>query len=403
MAEEKKPKIDLKARLGKTSAGQVPPGPTPAPGAVIPAPTASVPGAMPAPASSPSRTPPPPAVGVPIGPPPFTPSGRPAPIDPSNPLAAVAAPPAPRSAPAVSMAPAPARIEIDEASIAEARKGALKQGVLIGAIMAAVFGAIGYFAGGAQEQAAGRSKAAQDAVSLAADAEKAKATLKELADKVDQGRTMLVKERKFPSALAKELGGINVAFDGTELAGRRFSGFSTETTSGLVDFITSVQELNDRKDLVVTMLSKLEKPISEQLAGAGGSKVQHVVLLDKDPSQNTFAILAPLTQPIEINPARITMPNDFTAVNPLNKQVVTASNYKKGDPAKNAVYVLPKSFDGACPSETAGAIAQLATQLGRLVGDIRGAGNEQEFAAPDQKAGLLERADRLIDGLKKVK
>src|SRR5450755_680501 len=91
MADEKKPKIDLKARLGKASTA------TPPPGTVIP---------VPVPKPTASRPPPPGGLGgglpgVPIGPPsPF--GSQPPPIDPSNPLAAVAQVyrPPPPSAPA---------------------------------------------------------------------------------------------------------------------------------------------------------------------------------------------------------------------------------------------------------------------------------------------------------------
>ena len=38
--------------------------------------------------------------------------------------------------------------------------------------------------------------------------------------------------------LAKDLSAINVDFDGTKLAGVRFSGFSQETTTGLIEFIS---------------------------------------------------------------------------------------------------------------------------------------------------------------------
>ena len=91
MAEEKKPRIDLKARLGKGGGATPPPagvGGIPAP---MPAPTPGVPAAMPAPSSSQNPRigggglPVPP--GIPVGPPPaYT---GPA-LDPSNPLAAVA-------------------------------------------------------------------------------------------------------------------------------------------------------------------------------------------------------------------------------------------------------------------------------------------------------------------------
>src|SRR5690349_7283534 len=121
MAEERKPKIDLKARLGKASGGAAP-SPGGAAGGAIPVPQR---GSRPPPA-----IPPPVLPGSPVGPP--SPFGQmegvtPA-IDPSNPLAAVAAPyrPAPTPPP-----PAPTRIEVDEASVHAARAGGRKQGLVM--------------------------------------------------------------------------------------------------------------------------------------------------------------------------------------------------------------------------------------------------------------------------------
>src|SRR5438045_1996856 len=121
MAEEKKPKIDLKARLGKASGAG-----TPAPG-VAGAPSF---GSRPPPA-----IPPPVVPGSPVGPPsPFgPPTGLGPAIDPSNPLAAVAAPYRPPQPPQPAAAQ---RIEVDEAQVQQARSGGRKQGIVAGAVLA---------------------------------------------------------------------------------------------------------------------------------------------------------------------------------------------------------------------------------------------------------------------------
>ena len=256
MAEEKKPKIDLKARLGKGAGGATPP--PPVAGIPVPAGGGGAPGGMaPVPQSSPSGAPggggglpvPP---GIPVGPPPAFGRMGGAAIDPSNPLAAAATPyraPAPPPPP-----PQPQRIEVDEMAVQEARKGARKQGLIAGLVAAAVLGAIGYIAGGAVETNKGRQKSVGDAKSLAGDVAKSRDQLKTIADKVEAGKNSLLKDKKFPDTLAKELGGINVDFDGNKLAGVRFSGFKQETTSNLIEYITSVQTLNDRKTAIIGKL-----------------------------------------------------------------------------------------------------------------------------------------------------
>jgi hypothetical protein len=290
--------------------------------------------------------------------------------------------------------------------VQEARKGARKQGLMAGLVAAAVLGAIGYIAGGAMETNKGRQKSVGDAKSLATDVAKSRDQLKTIADKVEAGKNSLLKDKKFPDTLAKELGGINVDFDGNKLAGVRFSGFPQETTSTLIEYITLVQTLNDRKTAIIGLLTRLQKPITEQLTAGQSTKIGYVVLFGKqDPSRNPFALLAPLQKPIEApNPTAIALPAEFTATDPLTRQNLSVPKYTKGDLDKpSAVYVLPKSIEAACPSETSGSIAQLGSQLSRVLTDIRG-----ETAAPggdvvtESKPGLTDRADKLVTSLNRV-
>jgi hypothetical protein len=411
MAEEKKPKIDLKARLGKGAGGPTPPPPT----AGIPVPAAVPSGALSgagavgnSPSSSPSGgagLPMPP--GIPVGPPPAFGKAPHMALDPSNPLAAAATPyraPAPAPPP---QPPAPQRIEVDEMAVQEARKGARKQGLIGGLVVAVVLGAIGYIAGGALEANKGRQRAVADAKSLATDVTKSREQLKSIGDKIEAGRNSLLKEKKFPDNLARELGGINVDFDGNKLAGVRFSGFPQETTSTLIEYITQVQSLNDRKTAIVGLLQRLQKPITEQLATGQKTNITYAVFLgQQDPSRNPFAMLVPLQKPIEAaNAGAISLPAEFTATDPITRQNIKAPKYTGGSLDKpSAIYVLPKSIEAAFPSETAGAMAQLGSQLGHVITEIRG-----EEAAPggdvvtESKPGLLERAEKLATALNRVK
>ena len=417
MAEEKKPKIDLKARLGKTALGQQTPAPAPAPGGIplpTPAPAAVSSGANHVPQAAPSSSPSPkvPPPGIPVGPPPGFGAGSAPALDPSNPLAAalgVAQPqarPAPRQAPSVP--PAPQRIEVDEIAVQEARRGARKQGLLAGLVGALVLGAVGYIAGNAAETSAARKRSVNDAKGLAKDVGAARETLKKLNDKVEEGRKSLG-ENKFPESLAKDLGGMNVDFDGGKLAGVRFSGYNQETVTLLFDFITAVEGINDRRVATANLLNRLEKPLKERFAAGGKSTINHVVLLgQRDPSSNAFAILAPLTKQIEFtNPRQISVPADMTATDPTRGTNVTLPTYKGGaiDEKKGAaIYVIPKSVEAACPSETAGQVLQLGGQLGKFVTEIKGEeAPKGGDVITETKPGLLEKADRLVKNLEAVR
>jgi hypothetical protein len=427
MADDKKPKIDLKARLGKSAAAA--PTPAPAPVAQVPQISPSgrpmpMPTSVPAPATSqppealgsygaaqgPGGIPIPPAMGssssfggIPV------PSGYVAPspgggggFDPSNPLAAAVAPyQGQRQAPA----PEPQRIEFDDQSIREANKGGRKQGIIIGTVFAVILGGVGYVAGGASEQSTGRSLAKAGALDLEANATKAQDQLKTLVAKMEAGKKQLISEHKFPEALSRDLGAINVDFDGKQLEGRRFSGFSTDTTRDLVEFITAVQGVNDRKLLIQGLLTKLQKPITEQLAIPEGQiKINYVVAVDKDPAGNVAGFLSHLAEPIAVTGQAVALPTEFTFANPGGSGNTKLPRYANGDIASKpaAIYIVPKTFDTMCPSATGGQIAQLGAQISSFIAELNGEGAADPNAVSDAKAGLIDRAGKLIKELDKV-
>ncbi len=392
MADEKKPKIDLKARLGKTQVGaQVPvPGGIPAPhagssaGMAVPPPTPTPGVAIPVP------------LGVPVGPPPFGGSSS-RDIDPSNPLAAVATPyRAPVTAPAPQAQPQ--RIEVDEATVHEARRGARRMGMVLSLVVGVMGVAIGYVAGGANEKSAARGKSKGDAAELAMKVDAARAKIKILGDKVEAGKNLLMRDHKYPTDLTKDLGAINVDFDGSQLAGRRFSGFPSATTQELVDFVTSVQSLNDRKLFLQNQLTKLQKPISEQLAGSSVS-INLMVVATKDGS----AILAALKDPIKIQGDQVALPKEFVFADPGGSGNGKIDKYNGGDLGKGAGFaVTPSSFNKVCPSETQGQIAQLGAALAGILREIQGEKQPAGDIVQDTKPGLIDRAETLASALKKV-
>ncbi len=384
MAEEKKPKIDLKARLGKNQPAAATPPPSPISSKPLGA--GPIGGGVPVPPGS--GVAPPPALGH-----------APATLDPSNPLAAAAQP---YRAPAPAPPPQPARIEVDEVAVKDAARGALKKGVMIGMVGAVLVGAVTFIAGGAQENSKGRQRSVADAKFLSGEVTKAKDQLKSMAEKMDAGRNTLVKDKKFPDTLAKDLGAMNIDFDGQKLGGVRFAAFQKETPGQLIEFITAVQTLNDRKLQIINLLNKLQKPLTDQLAQAGKANLIHVVVIDKDQSGN-LALLSALKEPLPLSAAP---PASYTVVNPLSKSASTINRYTGGDLSKAAaIPVVPKSFDANCPSETAGLAAQLASQINKFVVDIQGekAGPADPMGAVvDSKPHLIERAEKLETALKKI-
>ena len=396
MAEERKPKIDLKARLQKTQGipaapsgggGSLDQPPQSVPAPAIPAPMRSAPVSIPAPnlpgGGAAAETLGGLARGVSTGP--FRAQAEPAP------------PP-----------PQPQRIEMDESTVQAARKGAFKTALVAAVGVSLLFGGLGYVIGGAREKAAGHDQGTKDAHGLAEGVAKAKGTLETLKSKTEAARDALLKEGKFPDALATELGGLNVDFNGGALAGRRFSGFKFETTQELIGFVTAVQDVNDKKDALARALTRLQKPLTERLANAVGGKVtvSHVVVLgEKDPAGNGIAFLAPLSAPIVITPPKFDLPKEFNFIDPNSKKVASLEKYSGGPLAKPAAaYVVPKSLDAAFPSEASAGASQLGALMSGLISDIKGDDmGSSEAIVNDSKQGLLEKATKLETALKNVK
>jgi hypothetical protein len=396
MAEQQKPKIDLKSRLQKMgpSTGSAPPPPagSSVPPAGAPPVTRSV-----VPPTIPGASVPPPS-GVPA-------PGRPAPVlDPRNPLSAVAqgsfrAPPAAASSP---MMVQPQRIEVDEGAVHQARSGARKQGLVIGLVLAVGAGAVCWVGGSASQQGAARAQGVHDAHDLAADLTKAKETLDQLDKKLQAGARSITAERKFPEAMGQELSAVNVDFGGDKLFGRRFSGVPADTTRNLFDFITRVTALNDRKTLVVALLSKLQKPITEELKRPPGQlPLQYVLVVDKDaPAMGGF--LAPLAAPIGPESG---VPNELLFVNPRGSGNVKLPRLTGEKIPKEgaAITVVPNTFEKVCPSTQHGQIAQLVSSINSLIGEIEGQrAAEGGDVITETKAGLGDVALKLADALNKV-
>ncbi len=348
MSDEKKPKIDLKSRLQKVGGGG-----------------SAAPGGVPVP-----------------------PGGVPVPAGYGEPQAA-AAPSANESQ----------RIEIDESAVSEARAAArkgMRPLIIIGTVVGV---ALGFVSGTGYETkgAVGKSKA--DASELKKRVDTAKAQASTLADKLEAGRQSLLRERKFPDKLAADLRDAKIGFGGDELAMRRFSAFPSTATRDLVDFVTRVQSVNDKREFVQRLLTRLEKQIKAELAaGPAASNFRQVIVLDKDSLQKG-AFISVLSTPSKID----NVPPEFTFTGPTGKPAKLARLTDLKIPEKGgAVPVNPVSYNAICPSEAQGEIAQLIRQIGNLRNEVRPEKAASDPLEAEAEVGLVVRAERLSDALGKI-
>ncbi|MBX3181937.1 MAG: hypothetical protein KIT72_11245 [Polyangiaceae bacterium] len=375
MAEEKKPKIDLKARLGKkTIAG-------PATGAVPP------PVGIPKP------------VGVPA--PPFATGpaqpARPAPrVDASDPYAAIAADDAP-----VRAEPAAIKIEMSEEVVKAQKKGKLVL-VLIGVVGAAVGGLLGFTMGDRTASNAGAKRAIEDAARLAKEIDDANAEAEALAEVLQSAGSKLAAS-KFPEEEVSKLGSLRIGFSGANLASSNIGRFRGETVMLLVDYTSRAQEANAQKEKLQAVLSGSKKAITELLAESTAPKVRWSVYMQGGP-RGPWAIMQPLPEPFLVNDKDkkdFKWPDSFKIKD--GQKEFDLKRYSSGDPLRSSgdpfiIPVDPGSQGSVCPNDTMLRIRREVMSMQEILKGKKGTGADGE----DEKRGLVDAGATLVEQLKAI-
>jgi hypothetical protein len=256
-----------------------------------------------------------------------------------------------------------------------------------------------HLASPSDEQAAARAKAKEGAVALATNVATARDQLSAMVQAMESGQRLLAADRKFPVTLAHELEAIHIEFDARQLGARSFVGFSPDIAADLVDFVTAVHAIKEKKQLIQLLLLKLEKPIAAQLARPPGQfSIEYAVAVDRDPAGNMAGFLVHLSEPIVMAAGgAIALPAQFTFADPAGGGSTALQTYKGGNLAAKpaAIYIVPKTFDRLCPTATAGQAPQLVAQIGSIIDDVKGVGD----ALGESRAGMIERANKLIKEL----
>jgi hypothetical protein len=385
MAE--KPKIDLKARLGKAQ------------GAGVPAPAApAVPGmgrsfsSAPAPAAG--SVPPPQigglgggSAGVPM--PPFAGSSAPT-TDAFG--ARVAASP-------LSRAPAPAtiKIELDEETMRAARKGGKRAG-----IFATITGIGGIVLGFAFGQRSSDAKVAQSALQgaqdLIGDIDKSQVKIKELGEKI-AAAVQDLKNKKYPEGFANDLGGLSIPFGADKLAGRNIGRFDPRTLTMLFNYTGDVEALNDRKDALKNLFSAQKAAIQAAIGSASNPKVSWSVFVQKSPAHGPVAVLAGIG-PTDAFPYKDGWPGKFKISN--GRELLEAERYNDGNvittsPEKKIV-AIPLDPDSVASSFPTDILSRITSELAKTDAVLSGNGTPGD----DNENGILKKGEILLTALKKI-
>ncbi len=378
MAE--KPKIDLKARLGKAQVG----GGVPAPAApVVPGMGRSFNSApSPQAASSPQHA----GAGVPM--PPFGGAASPT----TDAFGARVAPSL--RAPA---APSTIKIELDEETVRAARRGGKRAG-----IFATITGAVGIVLGWAWGNQSANAKVTQSALlgaqDLIGDIDKSQAKIKELGDKIAAAVNDL-KNKKYPEAFANDLGGLSIPFGADKLAGRNIGRFDPRTVSMLFDYTGDVEALNDRKDALKNLFSAQKAAIQAAIGAASNPKVSWSVFVQKSPAHGPVAVLASIG-PTDAFSYKDAWPGKFKISN--GRELVDAERYNAGEvftanPDKKII-ALPIDPDSVASSFPTDILSRITSELAKTSTILQGTGTPGD----DNENGIIKKGDTLLVALRRI-
>lgn len=373
MAEEKKPKIDLKARLGKKSVTG------PSGGGSIPPPVGiPKPAGIPAPPFGSSAT-----------------KSRPAPrIDASDPYAAIEAQAAP-----VRAEPAAIKIEMsDEVRQAQAR-GRSKV-IVLAAFTALIGGLIGFTFGGSVEKGKGTEAALEGAQLLVKDVESANAEVQKLADTLKAAREKLGKG-EYPEEAVSQLGSINIPFKGANLAGKSIGRFKADIVSALIDYAGATEEANDQKEKLQNILAGSKAGIQEFLDQQKKPKVRWTGMVINGPG-GPWISMSSAPKPFlvasdeKVDGKAYAWPDEIEVKD--GQQTVKVKRYTSGNPTGGDPQFLPVdpgSANTVCPSDV---LFKLRRELSDMETVLRGDHSDPT----EETVGLLERGQKLIEALKRI-
>lgn len=361
MNDQNKPKIDLKARLGKKTVS-TPSGPS------IPPPVVG------------SRP-----MGIPA--PPFS---APKSTDPysqmmgSVPPASAAPPPKPQAI----------KVEMSEEVVQEQKKQ-LKKGYAIAGITAIIGGIVGFLVGGSNETSNQQKIAARDATELAKEVTKATDAAEQLADVVKSIKEKIA-SGKFPEEEATKLGGLRIPFEGANLGLRVIGRFNKEVNRGLISLANLSEKANSNTEDLQRLLSGSRKALDDAFSLKDKPKVTWGAMVSGGPS-GPWATLTALPEPFAAKSDDKKEWPDSIKIK-LEGKDTQVKRYAKGDPSGSDplfIPIEPKSQNGVCPSIPVSKVIRSVQDLEDSLRGIKDPGGHEE-------TGLIETGQAVAEKLKTI-
>jgi hypothetical protein len=393
MSEQKKPKIDLKARLGKkTVAG--PGGPAIPPPVGIPKPPVMSGG-----------------MGLPGGVSPSQPPPRQSnPYVASNPYAAPSSPyggsspyAAAEPAPPQRMEPQSITVEMSE-EVIEQQKKIARRGYVMTAIISVIIGGMGFAFGGRAESGKGAKAALEGARDLVTDVTAADKVADDLNDVLAKASERLGKN-EYPEEEIAKLGAINIPFDGGHLTDKGIGRFNRAVVTQLFAYASTAQKANEQKEKIQNLLTGSKAALTDLLQQKTDPKIRWSVVVESGPG-GPWASMQPLPAPFLVKSDQKVKDKDGKETDyawlpeitvPRGNAQATVKRYKSGDISSGDpqfVPVNPATESMVCPSST---IVRIRTELSEMQTILKG-----DQTPGNEKTGLLQMGDSVTQALKKL-
>ncbi len=367
MAEEKKPRIDLKARLGKK--------------------TVSTPGkSIPPPVGIPKPS------GIPV--PPFGAPQKAPRVDASDPYSAIDASVAPARA-----EPQAIKVEMSEEVVAAQKKGRTKI-IALALATAVVGGLLGTAVGSGMERGKRQDLALGGADMLAKEVDEANVQIEQLADVLKSAKQKL-SENKYPAEEVSKLGGINIPFSGINLTGKGIGLFKSDVVNLLITYAGGATEANDQKEKLQAVLGGSKTAIQEFLNQQEKPQVRWSVYVTNGP-YGPWATMNPLGKDAfsvkeekKKDGKAYSWPASFKIRD--GGKTFDLKRYTRGDPMGSEPKIIPvdpSSQAAVCPADV---LIRLRREIGSLEETLRG-----NKTPGQEKDGLLDTGRVLHEKLKQI-
>ncbi len=370
--KSKKPKINLKDRLGKTNIGT---GSVPLP----------VPGSQPSSPGAPQGIAPPPGItpGIPV--PPFA-GAKPAAAEPA--------------APKPTVVQQTIKVEVGEEIIKE-REKAKKRTYIVGAVTALLGLAIGFPIGGQSEKSTRGKAVVENARGLLTDVKAANDKMKELDTLLSDAAEKLGK-KEYPTELAGQLGGINIPFDASKVEGPRIAGLKASALRSLLKYTSGVDDLNKKKDSLKNLLEAVKAPVEKSWKEEKEPVVGFSVVFRAEGQKGVMAELVQTKAPFEMGkdwPASYEILKPERTQQGMKNTEKKGNRYTKGDlPGTGDPIVIPVD-----PSTTAVFTSQeIVFRLRKAFIDMRETLKGNHDVPGQDIDGLIEIGDVLYTDVQKI-